>query len=82
MDIVSNVWEKPVHVENWVKKRYIVLEKAFGSRPFMLSEAEEALRKAGIETGSVKELLSILQNMVLSVWRSMLSTIGIVSTGL
>ena len=58
---MSGVWERLAHVENWVKKRYLILERAFGSRPFMLSEAEEALRKAGIETGSVKELLSILQ---------------------
>jgi len=58
---VGSVWERLAHVENWVKKRYLILEKTFGSRPFMLSEAEEALRKAGIETGSVKELLSILQ---------------------
>ena len=58
---MSSIWEKLANLENWVKKRYLVLEKAFGSRPFMLSEAEEALRKAGIETGSVKELLSVLQ---------------------
>ena len=57
----GDVWEKLAHVENWVKRRYLILEKAFGSRQFTLSEAEETLRKAGVETGSVKELLSILQ---------------------
>lgn len=53
-------WEKLANLENWVKKRYLILEKTFGPNQFTLQEAEEALRKAGIETGSVKELLSIL----------------------
>jgi len=53
-------WDKLANLENWVKKRYLILERTFGSRPFALAEAEEALRKAGVETGNVKELLSIL----------------------
>ncbi len=57
---MSLPWEKLADLENWVKKRYLILERSFGSRPFTLSEAEEVLRKAGIETGSVKELMSIL----------------------
>jgi len=40
---------------------HLTLEKAFGLRSFTFSKAEKALRKAGIETGSVKELLLILQ---------------------
>jgi len=61
-------WDKLANLENWVKKRYLILEEAFGSRPFSLAEAEEALRKAGIEAGNVKELLSILaKNGLLSV---------------
>ncbi len=57
---MSLPWDKLADLENWVKKRYLVLERNFGPRPFTLSEAEEVLRKAGIETGSVKELMSIL----------------------
>ena len=57
---MSLPWEKLADLENWVKKRYLILERNFGLRPFTLSEAEEALRKAGVETGSVKELMSIL----------------------
>ncbi|MCE4619394.1 MAG: SAM-dependent methyltransferase [Desulfurococcales archaeon] len=53
-------WDRLAELENWVKRRYLILERNFGSRPFTLSEAEEVLRKAGIETGSVKELMSIL----------------------
>jgi len=53
-------WDKLANLENWVKKRYLILEEAFGSRPFSLAEAEEALRKAGVEAGNVRELLSIL----------------------
>jgi len=53
-------WARLAGLENWVKKRYLVLERVFGSRPFTLAEAEEALRRFGIETGNVKELLSIL----------------------
>ncbi|RLF02465.1 MAG: SAM-dependent DNA methyltransferase, partial [Thermoprotei archaeon] len=58
---MPGVWEKLADLDNWVKRRYLILERAFGSRPFKLMEAEEALRKYGIETGSVKELLSILR---------------------
>jgi len=57
---LSLPWEKLADLENWVKKRYLILERSLGSRPFTLSEAEEVLRKAGVETGSVKELMSIL----------------------
>ncbi len=57
---MSLPWEKLADLENWVKKRYLILERSLGSRPFTLSEAEEVLRKAGVETGSVKELMSIL----------------------
>jgi len=57
---LSSLWDKLAELENWVKKRYIILERNFGSRPFTLSEAEEVLKKAGIETGSVKELMSLL----------------------
>ncbi len=57
---MSLPWDKLADLENWVKKRYLILERNFGPRPFTLSEAEEALRKAGIETGSVKELMSVL----------------------
>ncbi len=53
-------WERLAYLDNWVKKQYLILERSFGSRSFTLSEAEEALRKAGIETGSVKELMSVL----------------------
>ncbi len=57
---MSLPWEKLADLENWVKKRYLILERSFGSRSFTLPEAEEVLRKAGIETGNVKELMSIL----------------------
>ena len=57
---MSLPWDKLADLENWVKKRYLILEKNFGSKPFTLSEAEEALKKSGIETGSIKELMSIL----------------------
>jgi len=53
-------WDRLAGLENWVKKRYLILERAFGSRSFTLAEAEEALRRSGIETGNIKELLSIL----------------------
>jgi len=55
------VWDQLSNVENWVKQRYIVLAKEFGNRPFRLEDAEESLKKAGIETGNVKELLSVLR---------------------
>ncbi len=55
------MWEQLSDVENWVKQRYIVLAREFENKPFRLEDAEKVLRKAGIETGSVKELLSILR---------------------
>ncbi len=48
-------------VENWVKTRYIVLVKELGNKPFRLEDAERVLKSAGIDTGNVKELLSILR---------------------
>lgn len=57
---MSLPWDRLADLENWVKKRYLILEKTFGSRSFTLAEAEEAIRKAGIVTGSVKELMSVL----------------------
>ncbi len=54
------VWEKLANLENWVKKSYLLLEKAFGSRPFTFREAEEALRKENISTENLKKLLSLL----------------------
>ncbi|ADC66315.1 N-6 DNA methylase [Ferroglobus placidus DSM 10642] len=55
------MWDQLSDVENWVKQRYIVLAKEFGNKPFRLEDAEKVLKKAGIETGNVKELLSILR---------------------
>ncbi len=55
------MWERLSDVENWVKSRYLVLVKEFGNKPFRLEDAERALKEAGIDTGNVKELLSILR---------------------
>jgi len=55
------VWDQLSDVENWVKQRYIVLAREFGNKPFRLEDVEKVLKKAGIETGNVKELLSILR---------------------
>jgi len=48
------VRERITQVENWVKKRYLTLEKVFELRLFALLEAEVTLRKTGIETSSVR----------------------------
>jgi len=55
------VWDKLSDVENWVKQRYVVLAREFENKSFRLEDAEKVLKKAGIETGNVKELLSILR---------------------
>ena len=55
------MWDQLSDVENWVKQRYIVLAREFGNKPFRLEDVEKVLKKAGIETGNVKELLSILR---------------------
>lgn len=60
-----HLWDQLSDVENWVKQRYIILAREFGNKPFRLEDAEKALRKAGIETGNVKELLSILRKKAL-----------------
>ena len=54
------VWEKLADLENWVKKCYLILEKAFGSRPFKFIEAEAVLRRENISTENLKKLLSLL----------------------
>lgn len=55
------MWDRLSDVENWVKQRYVVLAREFGNRSFRLEDAEKVLKKVGIETGNVKELLSILR---------------------
>ena len=55
------MWNRISDVENLVKKRYIILVREFGNKPFRLEDAEKALRGAGIDAGNTKELLSLLR---------------------
>lgn len=54
-------WDKLAKLDNWVKKRYFILVKKFGKKPFRLEDADRALEEEGIEAKNTKELLSVLR---------------------
>ena len=53
--------ERLAGLERWVKEKYLILYKIFGDKPFTLRDAEDALRKSGVEPGNVKLLMAELQ---------------------
>lgn len=55
------MWDHLSDVENWVKTKYLILVKEIGNRAFRLEDAEKALKGAKMDTGNIKELLSILR---------------------
>ena len=53
--------ERFTNLERWVKEKYLALLKIFGEKPFIMKEAEDALKKSGIEPGNIKLLMAELQ---------------------
>ncbi|MFN4046677.1 MAG: SAM-dependent DNA methyltransferase, partial [Acidilobaceae archaeon] len=54
-------WSKISRLEDWVRKRYLVLVKEIGAADFTIKDAEEVLDKRNLGLENVAKLLSVLR---------------------
>lgn len=53
--------ERLLNLERWIQEKYLTLLRVFNDKPFTMKEAEEALKKMGVEPGNLKLLMAELQ---------------------